>query len=434
MSSTIITPHVLQFIEDETNVFLHSLKDKLVQQYQLDVVGINLLSAKLSQLTTDHVAPKTESVSSKEEKKEDSLAKESKHFSNDNHIDEYTDKNTGSPLGCSASNENTDDTSGWMDESDEDNKYAFFPLKYPQLQRYAESQERVFWTTSHINFSQDRDHFDRLDPKTQEYTKSLLFLFAQLDGIVNENLVNNFQRETSKWKEVSMFYAIQNAIEWVHNRTYSQLIKTIVRDPKEQIRGLNSIKHFPAIRKIALWAKKWMDPKIPLLQRVVAFVCIEGIIFSSAFAGIYWLKRRNILPGLTVGNEWISRDEGLHAEFAIALYHFLVEIVKEYEGLDSSVIHTIINSAVEVTEEFTRTAMSTDLIGLNANDLVLYVKCTADRIAVSLGTSEIYKEENPLDWMTLIALPNKTNFFESKVSEYAQPIKSEFEFNLNTPF
>lgn len=321
-----------------------------------------------------------------------------------------------------------------LDIEDNDNKYAFLPIKYPQLYEYVEKQQNNFWTAKHVNYGDDRAQFDTLSKDEQTYIEFLLFLFAQLDGLVNENLVENFKRETSKWKECSMFYAIQEAIEWVHNETYSLLLKNLIRDPVKQSKGLNSIKYYPSIKKIAEWCSYWMDPKKPLIHRVVAFACIEGIIFSSAFAGIYWIKRMNILKGLTQANEWIARDEGIHTQFAVALYHFLTITIKEYSPAQQQEIHQIICSAVTITEEFSRNAMNCEFVGLNADDLVTYIKCTADNLSTSLGYDSIYNVENKLDWMIIISLPNKTNFFEARVSEYKQQVSSDFKFDLNIPF
>jgi ribonucleotide reductase beta subunit family protein with ferritin-like domain len=173
----------------------------------------------------------------------------------------------------------------------------------------------------------------------------------------------------------------------------------------------------------------------PLLERLVAFACVEGIIFSSAFAGIYWIKRRNILHGLTKANEWIARDEGIHTRFAVSLYHHISDVWKKAAPLDTDRVHSIIRSAVDVTEKFTREAMNTHLVGLDANDMVRYVQCTADVLASSLGYENIYNVTSPFDWMVVISLPNKTNFFESKVSEYAKEDgDGELVFDLETKF
>lgn len=314
-------------------------------------------------------------------------------------------------------------------------RFAFLPIENPGLDIYYQEQKGVMWTAQELDLSSDRGDWDQMDKDSQHYIKFLLFLFAQLDGIVNENLVENFKKETSAFsKDCSKFYAYQEAIEWTHNETYSLLIKTFIRDPKEQTQGLNSIKHFPEIRKIAEWALSWMSKDRPLLERLIAFACVEGIIFSSAFAGIYWIKRRGKLHGLTKANEWIARDEALHTRFAVALYHHITEIWKKAKPLDGESVHAIVKSAVDTTEEFTRSAMNVHLVGLNADDMVKYVQCTADTLCSSLGYAPLYGSENPFEWMAIISLPNKSNMFESKVSEYGRETDENFVFDLDTAF
>jgi ribonucleoside-diphosphate reductase subunit M2 len=316
-------------------------------------------------------------------------------------------------------------------------RYAYFPIENPELEKLFIEQRSLMWVPDDIDFSTDRASWYKLDDDTKNYIKFLLALFAQLDGIVNENLVRNFKEETRALaKECGLFYAYQEAIECTHNETYSKLIKSFVGDAVEQKKCLNSINSFPAIRKIAEWSATYMHRKFSLLERIIAFACIEGIIFSSAFAGIYWIKRRNILHGLTQANSWIARDEGLHTRFAVTLYHHIVDVWKIFPPLDAKSAHTIIRSAVDVTEEFTRTAMNVDLVGLNADDMVAYVQRTSDVLSTSLGYGNIYNVESPFDWMAIITLPNKTNFFESKVSEYAKENRQEegFVFDLNAKF
>lgn len=318
-------------------------------------------------------------------------------------------------------------------------RLSFFPIENPGLEKYYQEQKNVFWTAQEISFTGDREQFESLDENTKRYVKPILFLFAQLDGIINENLVGHFKEETALLaKECSMVYAIFEAMEWGHNETYSTIIKVYIRDPDEQQRGLNAIANFPAIRKIADWAFQWMESSAPLVERIIAFACIEGIIFSSAFAGIYWLKRRNILQGLCKANEWIARDEAIHTRFAVALYHHMTSIWGPQSGgvspLSKERVHNIISSAVEVTEVFTRDAMNVDLVGIDANDMVEYIKCTADSLSSSLGYPSIYNSVNPFDWMAIISLPNKTNFFEGRVTEYAREgtkDNSEFVFDLD---
>lgn len=314
--------------------------------------------------------------------------------------------------------------------------FAFLPVENPELDKLYQEQKGVMWTAQEIDYSNDRAQWDTLDPNTQSYIKFILFLFAQLDGIVNENLVENFKKETSCMsKDCSKFYAYQEAIEWTHNETYSNLIKAFIRDSEEQKRGLNSIKNYPAIRKIAEWAYQWMGKDKPLTERLVAFACIEGIIFSSAFAGIYWIKRQNVLHGLTKANEWIARDEGIHTRFAISLYLHITTKWKKLDPLSPSRVEEIIRSAVRTTEEFTRTAMNVQLVGLNADDMCKYVRCTADVLTESLGYKKFFGDQNPFQWMMLLVIPNKTNFFEARVTEYSKEVgETGFDFDEDIKF
>lgn len=315
-------------------------------------------------------------------------------------------------------------------------RFAFLPIKNQDLITLFEEQRRLMWTPTEIDYAGDRKEWYTLDNPTKTYIVGLLALFAQLDGLVNENLILNFKQETRELaKECGYFYAYQEAIEVTHNETYSNLIKSFVGDPEEQDKCLNSIKNYPAIKKIAEWSVFYMDRSLPLLERIIAFACLEGIIFSSAFAGIYWIKRKNILHGLTQANSWIARDEALHTRFAVALYHHMTKVWRISERLTTERLHDIIKSAVNVNEEFTRSAMKSDLVGLNADSLVQYVKRMGDNLCEMLEYENIYNVSSPFDWMVTISLPNKTNFFESKVSEYALAPKVEDDiFDLDTPF
>lgn len=310
---------------------------------------------------------------------------------------------------------------------------AYYPLEHEDIEHFAELQDATFWTAGDITFGDDRNDWDNLDQDTKSFVENILFLFAPLDGIVNKNLIENFQKETSFCKEVGFFYVSQAHIEQIHNKVYSLLIRTLIDDPKRVAIGLNSTKHFPEIKRIAEWALSMMDTSIPLLERIIAFCCIEGVIFSSAFAGIYFVKRRNILPALTKANEWIARDEALHTRFGVHIYHVFTQRLNKFPLVSETRVHEIVRSAVTVNELFTRNALKTDLVGLNANDMMSYVYNTADKLCESLGYSNIYNIPNRLDWMLIISLPNKTNFFESKVSEYARQQVVEDELDMDCP-
>lgn len=316
-------------------------------------------------------------------------------------------------------------------------QYSFLPIKRIKLEAFYQRQKAVVWTPQEIDYSRDRSDWDNLDEGTKTFIKFILFFFAQADGIVNENLITHFKKETSFFKEATFFYSAQEYIETIHNETYSILIETFIRDRQEKLKGYNAIQHYPSIKKIADWIFEWMNSERPLVERVIAFACVEGIFFSSAFAAIYWIKRRNVLQGLCKANEWIARDEALHTEFAVELYHELTGADKpRFSRLPEDTIHSIIKSAVSVSENFVHDALQVDLIGMNADDMVNYVKCTGDVLSMSFGYNPIYEIDNPFTWMSVISLPNRTNFFEGKVSEYAKPAGDthDTDFDLDTDF
>lgn len=312
-------------------------------------------------------------------------------------------------------------------------KYCFLPMKYARLLEHYTKQRDAFWTVAEIDFSKDRGDWMKLEAGEREFLTFVLAFFAQADGLVIENLFENFQRETSDIKEANAFYSIQNAIETIHNETYSTMIETFIQDYGQRQKAFNAIDNYPSIKKIADWILKWMDPKLPLLERIVAFACVEGIFFSGAFCAIYWIKKSNRLRGLCKANEFIARDEAIHTQFAVALYHFYT-MVRMMESLTQGRIEEIIGSAIEVIEEFIRNALRVELISMNADDMMKYVKCTADVLVTSLGFEKMYSAENPFDWMLLITLPNKTNFFEDTVSEYSKVAKSDFKFTTTEDY
>jgi len=348
-------------------------------------------------------------------------------------------KNPILPSTCSqVKNLNSQITDGISSErtSDDYSQYSFLPIKHKNLEQFYQRQKAVVWSPQELDYSRDRSDWDDLDEGTKTFVKFILFFFAQADGIVNENLMTHFKRETSFFKEATFFYSAQEYIETIHNETYSILIETFIRDSEEKLKGYNAIQHYPCIKKIADWMFEWMSSDRSLTERVVAFACVEGIFFSSAFAAIYWIKRRNVLQGLCKANEWIARDEALHTEFAIELYHELTGADQpRFPRLSEDTVHSIIKSAVAVSENFVRDALQVDLIGMNADDMVDYVKCTGDVVSVSFGYKPIYKIVNPFNWMAVISLPNRSNFFESKVSEYAKPAdEADSVFDLDADF
>ena len=310
--------------------------------------------------------------------------------------------------------------------------YSFLPIKYPTLNAFYKKQRSVIWHPEEIDCKGDRDDWDVLDKDAKKLIKFILFFFSQADGVVNENLIENFKKETSAYKEARNFYSVQEFIETVHNETYSNLIEAFIRDENKKKKGRNAIMNYESIGNIYLWMEKWMDNKIPLLERVIAFACVEGILFSGAFAAIYWIKKRNILKALCKANEWISRDESIHTAFAVELYRI---IAFETDWLKESRVFEIIKEAVSVSENFIREAIKVELIGLSADDMVSYVKCVADNLSKALGCEEIYKVENMCgDWMVVISLPNKSNFFETQVTEYAFGEDDDFTFDTQAQF
>lgn len=313
-------------------------------------------------------------------------------------------------------------------------KYCFLPINYPKLIEFYYEQRDAFWSPREIDFSKDRSDWLSLTSDERRFLTFVLAFFAQADGIVIENLVEHFQAETSKFKEAGSFYTIQNAMETIHNETYSTMIETFIQDLDERKKAFDAITHYPSIGKIADWMFKWMNSDRPLLERVIAFACVEGIFFSGAFCAIYWIKKSNKLRGLCKANEFIARDEGIHTRFAIALYHHYTRVVKEAGLLSQESVHSIIREAMEVAEHFIRDALHVELIGMSADEMIQYVKCTADWLSTELAYDKIYDAENPFPWMVLLAMQNKTNFFEDTVSEYSKVKEQDLTFSTNADY
>jgi ribonucleoside-diphosphate reductase subunit M2 len=295
-------------------------------------------------------------------------------------------------------------------------RYTLFPISQNEEDLYKLYKKAVasFWTPEEIDFNKDKEDWEKLTENEQYFIKHVLAFFAGSDGIVQDNLASRFQRDVQS-PVARLFYAFQNAMEGVHSETYSLLIDQYVKDKNEQLKYFRAIDEIPCIRDKALWAVKWIDSADDYATRLVAFACVEGIFFSGSFCAIYWIKKRGLLPGLTFSNELISRDEGLHTEFAVAMYH------KLQNKLDKSVVREIIESAVQKETAFICDALPCSLIGMNSRDMTEYIQFVADRLAMQLGIEKIYKVQNPFDFMELISLEGKTNFFEKKVSEYSKP-------------
>ncbi len=298
--------------------------------------------------------------------------------------------------------------------------YTLFPIKSSEQHLYKMYKQSVavFWTPEEIDFSKDGIDWSKLSEAEKHFIGRILAFFAGSDGIVMENLVRRFQGEVDS-QVVKLFYSFQNAMEGIHSETYSLLIDTYIKNEEEKAKLFNAIETIPCIQKKAEWAVQWMGSNQSFGTRLVAFACVEGIFFSGAFCSIYWLKKRGLMPGLTFSNELISRDEGLHTQFAVALFHTLSDKPEPIW------IQKIIMGAVKLEKEFICEALPCSLIGMNATMMSQYIEFVADRLAVQLGLKKIYKTTNPFDFMDLISLEGKTNFFEKKVSEYSRPMAND---------
>ena len=307
--------------------------------------------------------------------------------------------------------------------------FTLFPIKSSEEHLFKMYKHAVasFWTPEEIPFASDLAHWETLTDDEKHFIKYVLAFFAGSDGIVQENLASRFQREVTS-QPVKLFYSFQNAMEGIHSETYSLLIDTYVKDKAEQDTLFRAIDTIPCIRKKADWALKWIESSGSFATRLVAFAAVEGIFFSGAFCAIYWLKKRGLMPGLTFSNELISRDEGLHTLFAIALYHTL------QDKLEPQVITDILKEAVAIEKEFICEALPCSLIGMNSKMMSQYIEFVADRLAVQLGCSKLYGTANPFDFMELISLEGKTNFFEKKVSEYSRPTDNGSDMRFDEEF
>ena len=311
----------------------------------------------------------------------------------------------------------------------DDNRFVMFPIKHNDIWEMYKKQIDCFWRAEEIDLSKDLTNWESLNADEKHFISMILAFFAASDGIVLENLASRFMSEIQV-SEARAFYGFQIAMENIHSETYSLLIETYIKDKDEKSRLFNAIEHFPCIKKKSDWAQKWIhDNRSSFATRLVAFACVEGIFFSGAFCSIYWLKKRGLMPGLTFSNELISRDEALHCEFAILLYSKLLKKV------DKARIHELIKEAVDIETEFICDALPCRLIGMNSELMSQYIRFVADRLCVQLGYKKIYNVSNPFDFMELISLEGKTNFFERKVGEYALANKqSEDAFIFSEEF
>ena len=293
-------------------------------------------------------------------------------------------------------------------------RFVIFPIEHDKVWEMYKKAEGSFWTAEELDLSKDRPHWEALNDNERHFIKHVLAFFAASDGIVNENLAMNFMKEV-QWPEARCFYGFQIAMENIHSEVYSLLIDTYVKDAAEKHHLFNAIETVPCVKKKADWAIHWMESEeADFASRLMAFAAVEGIFFSGAFCAIFWMKERGLMPGLTTSNEFISRDEGLHCEFACLLYSFL-----EHK-LSKTKAHAMIREAVRCEKEFITEALPCSLIGMNAKMMKQYIEFVADRLLVQLGYPKIWNAANPFPFMERICLEGKDNFFEKRVSNYSK--------------
>jgi len=316
--------------------------------------------------------------------------------------------------------------------SENPNRFVILPIQYNDIWQMYKKAQASFWTVEEVDLQWDLRDWDALKPDEKHFISHVLAFFAASDGIVNENLVERFMQEI-QIPEARCFYGFQIAIENIHSEMYSQLIATYIKEKSERDRLFNAIENFPAIKKKADWALRWINANnATYAERVVAFASVEGIFFSGSFASIFWLKKRGLMPGLTFSNELISRDEGLHTDFACLMFRHLANKPTKERILE------IVTNAVEIECEFLTEALPVRLIGMNCDMMVEYIQFVADRLLLELGCEKHYKTINPFDFMENISLEGKTNFFEKKVGEYQKMgvmnSKEDSKFTLDADF
>lgn len=291
-------------------------------------------------------------------------------------------------------------------------RHVLFPLQYHDIWRKYKEAEASIWTVSEIDLSNDLKDWDALNDDERHFIKHVLAFFAASDGIVLENLAGRFMSDV-KIPEARCFYGFQIMIENVHSETYSMLIDTYIRDSEEKLRLFHAVDTIPCVNRKAQWALKWISSTDSFAERLVGFACVEGIFFSGSFCAIFWMKKRGLMPGLTFSNELISRDEGLHCDFACLLYKEHLKNKLSQERLEH-----IIRQAVDIEVDFVTDSLPVRLIGMNADLMKQYIEFCADRLVLALGHEKIYESANPFDFMEMISLQGKTNFFEKRVGDY----------------
>lgn len=316
--------------------------------------------------------------------------------------------------------------------TEEENRYVLYPIKHNDVWRAYKQQVSCFWTAEELDFSQDLVDWEKLTDNEKHFVKHVLAFFAGSDGIVMENLGSRFQNEV-QWQEAKVAYGFQNTMEGIHSETYSLMIDTFVKDPKEKEHLFKAIDTIPCVGRKANWAIKWIqDKRSSFATRLIAFAAVEGIFFSGSFCAIYWLKRRGLMPGLTTSNEFIARDEGLHTDFAVLLYSHIQNRVRQGK------VHKLIGEAVEIEKEFICDSLPCALLGMNSSMMSNYIEYVADRLLTQLGYSKLYNTENPFDFMETISMEGKDNFFEKRVSNYSKKgvgvDKEQMKFTMDEDF
>ena len=310
------------------------------------------------------------------------------------------------------------------------NRYVMFPIEDVDIWKSYKKQMDCFWRAEEVDLSKDDKDWKKLTENEQYFIKMVLAFFAASDGIVLENLGMRFMSEV-QMPEARAFYGFQIMMENVHSEMYSLLIDSYIQNSEEKDKCFKAIENFPCIKKKADWAIKWINDKRSIFAtRLIAFACVEGIFFSGSFCAIYWLKKRGLMPGLTFSNELISRDEGMHTDFAVLLYS------KLQKKLNKQRVYEIIKEAVEIEKEFICDALPCRLIGMNSDLMTKYIEFVADRLIVQLGYDKIYNSSNPFDFMEMISIEGKTNFFEKRVGDYSlsSSKKDESVFDFDSAF
>ena len=314
--------------------------------------------------------------------------------------------------------------------SPDSGRFVLFPIQHDDVYMMYKKHVASFWTTEEIDLSQDKHDWLQLNPNERMFIEVILAFFAASDGIVLENINTNFVNDV-QWPEARCFYAFQAAMENIHSETYSLLIDTYIQDSAAKLKLFNAHQTMPCVILKSNWAIKWMNAKTSFAQRLLAFACVEGIFFSGSFCAIFWFKKRGLMPGLTFSNELISRDEGLHCEFACLMYS------KLDTKLPESDVHAIVLEAVDCEKQFVCVALPVTLIGMNKDLMLQYIQFVADCLLVQLNYSKLFNVANPFDWMELISLQGKTNFFEKRVGEYQKSnviANAPKEFSIDAEF